>query len=310
MDRPSGIGSVLQAEEYEQRIPLLLSAHAEGIVHSVFQNGANIRMGDRLFFIGTVKNGQLPFGIHLSGGNLHELLQTIGQNDPVTWNSDAQLLCFGNARLSVSLAASDAFHWPLARRPVTPDVLRDNLTMLASILLAQPMSTGLGIEVGEFLSAYLEAVRPAGKTDQRIRDLIAAVQSADETCIEDVLRFFLGRGQGLTPSGDDHLVGLLAIDKAASILSTEMQSVLRRLVEDEQLTTDIGREYLLYALDGDFSSTVVRAASALTEKTDITMLKPLLSELLDMGHSSGVDTVFGMLLGLLALRRKQECQKK
>lgn len=310
MDRPSGTDSVLQAEEYEQRIPLLLSAHSEGIVHSVFQNGANIRMGDRLFFVGTSKNGQLPFGIHLSGGDLYGLLQTIEQNGPVTWEPDARRLHFGSSRHAVSLAASTPYHWPLTGRSVEADVLRDNLTMLASILLAQPMTTGLGIEVGEFLSAYLEDAPSAGKADQRIRDLIAMVQSADESSIEDVLRFFLGRGQGLTPSGDDHLVGLLSIDKAAGILSGKVRSILCKLVEDEQLTTDIGREYLLYALNGEFSSTVVRAASALTEKTDITMLKPLLSELLDMGHSSGVDTVFGMLLGLLALRRKQECQKK
>ncbi|GKV68575.1 hypothetical protein NCCP2716_10730 [Sporosarcina sp. NCCP-2716] len=279
-------------------------------MHSVFQNGANIRMGDWLFFIGTAKNGQLPFGVHLSGGDLYGLLQTIDQDDRVTWKPESRKLIFGSTGWAVTLAESTPFQWPLTGRPVPADVLRDNLTMLASILLAQPMTTGLGIEVGEFLSAYLEDAPPAGKTDQRIRELIAAVQSADETGIEAVLRFFLGRGQGLTPSGDDHLVGLLSIDKAADILSGEMRSVLRSLVEIEQLTTDIGREYLLYALDGDFTSTVVRAASALTEKTDIYMLKPLLSELIDMGHSSGIDTVFGMLLGLLALRRKQECQKK
>ncbi|MDW0109850.1 hypothetical protein [Sporosarcina aquimarina] len=77
MERPSAEGTILQAEGYEQNIPLLLTRQPAGRVHSVFQNGVNIRMGKKLFFIGTTKNGQLPFGIHLAQNQLQELLEVI-----------------------------------------------------------------------------------------------------------------------------------------------------------------------------------------------------------------------------------------
>ncbi|WJY26877.1 DUF2877 domain-containing protein [Sporosarcina trichiuri] len=300
----------MRAEGYEQHIPLLLSEQPEGCVHSVFQNGANIRMGERLFFIGTVKNGQLPFGIHLPQGELQQLLEGIEQGDLAVWDQREQAVLIGRPENAVSLGEAIPYHWTLPRREVSVSDLTDNLALLAAVLLETPVKTGLDVEIDEFLAAYLEDRAPSSWTETQIRHLIAAVNSADETEVEELLRFFLGRGQGLTPSGDDHLVGLLAIDTAAGLLSDGFRSVLRRLVTHGKLTTDIGREYLLYALDGQFSSTVVRPVSELTRKTEIYKLKPLLTELLEMGHSSGADTVFGMLLGLLALRRRQEWQKK
>ncbi|WP_251661399.1 DUF2877 domain-containing protein [Sporosarcina aquimarina] len=306
----SAKGSVLYAEEYEQRIPLLLSEHPGGKVHSIFQNGVNVQMGKHLFFIGTTKNGQLPFGIHLSHQHLQELLGTINNNCSVSWHSAKRELEFGEGVPAVCLAGAVPFDWQISRKMFTDDELMDNLAMLISILLIEPRITGLGTEIESFLAAYLEGSPASGINEQHIYELLSLLESSDREKIETELRFFIGRGQGLTPSGDDHLVGLLAIHAATGILSTPFVETVKGLVLNESLTTDIGREYLLYALEGKFSSTVAETASALTEKTDIYMLKPLLSELLDMGHSSGTDTVFGMLLGLLALRRKQEWQKK
>ncbi|MBB4825272.1 hypothetical protein HNO89_002501 [Sporosarcina luteola] len=301
---------IIPAKEYEQRIPLLLSEHSAGRVHSVFQNGVNVQMGGRLFFIGTKKNGELPFGVHLSSDALPYIVGTVKQDSPVKWEAGPQELVFQAASIAVSLAEAAPFHWEVPFRQLEAQDLTHNLTLLLSILIEEPIATGMEVDIEEFVTAYLEGVQPAGETDRKITELLAALPSSDEKDIEKSLRFFLGRGQGLTPSGDDHLVGILAIHTAVGLLSPEAFRVLRRLVSDEQLTTDVGREYLLYALEGRFSSTVVKVSCALTEKTDNKTVRPLIEELIDMGHSSGVDTVFGMLLGLLIQRRKLEWLKK
>ncbi|QTD39806.1 DUF2877 domain-containing protein [Sporosarcina sp. Te-1] len=301
---------VLLAKEYEQRIPLLLSEHPAGRVHSVFQNGVNIQMGGRLFFIGTKKNGELPFGMHLSSNSLQYAVGTIEQDSPVKWRAASQELVFEAASIAVSLAEATPFHWNLSCRQLEEDDLTNNLVLLLSILMEEPIKTGLELDIEEFVAAYLDESEPICKTGEQVKKLLSTLLSTDEEGIEQSLRFFLGRGQGLTPSGDDHLVGILAIHTAVGLLSSEALQVLGRLVEHGRLTTDVGREYLLYALEGRFSSTVVKASSELTQRTDIDTLKPVIQDLLDMGHSSGIDTVFGMLLGLLMLRRKLEWLKK
>lgn len=303
MDQPQAI---LHATEYQQQIPFHLAKYPVCTIHSLFQNGLNIKSADRLFFIGTVKNGRLPFGIHLTPENLQQLLNGISEESPVSWDLNERTLSFGETGPVVSIVGADPFDWKILRTPITSESIMDNLTMLVAILLEDPQITGLEIDIESWLTRQLQGHPANNTTEQHLFALLDAVDSSNTTDIEPHLRFLIGRGQGLTPSGDDHLVGLLAIHEAAGILSTPFVETLKHLIEKERLTTDIGREYLLHALDGQFSSTVVQAASELTRKTDIYMLKPLLSELLDMGHSSGVDTVFGMLLGLLTLRRKLE----
>ena len=306
MVRPQARLTILHATEYQQQIPFHLAKHPVCQIHSMFQNGLNIKSANRLFFIGTVKNGRLPFGIHLTPEQLQQLLNGITEDSSVSWEPNERTLTFGETGPVVSIVGADPFDWTILRAPITSELLSDNLTMLATILLEEPRMTGLAIDVESWLTRHLEGRSPSGLTEQHLTALLDILDSSKAEDIEQQLRFVIGRGQGLTPSGDDHLVGLLAIHEATGVLSTVFIETLKRLIEKERLTTDIGREYLLYALEGQFSSTVVQAASELTRKTDIYMLKPLLSELLDMGHSSGIDTVFGMLLGLLELRRKLE----
>lgn len=300
-----GSTHVVEAEEYEQGIPQVLAAEPTGSVHSVFQNGVNFRMGERLFFVGTTKNGQLPFGIHMSSLAVQKVLETIRKDSLVVWHSARQQLVIDNGLLTICLANAASFHWQVSKQVFSEETQLDNLTMLVTSLLNEPRTTGLEVDIDDFLTVYLGGSGISKRTDEHVCTLLNVLGSNDLEIIETELRFFLGRGQGLTPSGDDHLVGLLAIHAAIDILSHSFMEVLTTLVKKERLTTDIGREYLIYAMEKKFSSNVVELASALTQEIDINMLKPLLSELLDMGHSSGIDTVFGMLLGLLALRRRQ-----
>ncbi|WP_025784141.1 DUF2877 domain-containing protein [Sporosarcina sp. D27] len=296
----------MHATEYQQQIPFHLANQPVCQIHSIFQNGLNIKSGNCLFFVGTVKNGRLPFGIHLTQEQLKQLLNGIHENSSVSWEPNERSLSFGETGPIVSIVGAEPFDWRISSELVTRELLSDNLAMFVSVLLEEPRVTGLAIDIESWLTRHLEGRSASGLTEQLISALLDVLDSSETNDIEQQLRFVIGRGKGLTPSGDDHLVGLLAIHEATGILSTAFVETLRRLAEKERLTTDIGREYLLYALEGKFSSTVVKAASELTRKTDINMLKTLLSELLDMGHSSGIDTVFGMLLGLLALRRKLE----
>src|SRR5699024_3674221 len=140
--------------------------------------------------------------------------------------------------------------------------------------------------------------------------LMDVLFSDEKDDMENVLRYFIGRGKGLTPSGDDHLVGLLAIDVITGAFRPTFSNTIQSLISNESLTTDVGREYMKYALYGHFSSDVVQVTKNLFDENQDAEIREHMIKLLKLGHSSGVDTAFGMLIGMLALRRKKVWEKK
>ncbi len=128
-----------------------------------------------------------------------------------------------------------------------------------------------------------------------------AAMSSDELLMDKAFRYFLGRGNGLTPSGDDMIVGLLAFDAVTDFLSTRFYEKLSELIEGESITTDVAREYLRYALKQEYSSTVSNMVNTLASG-NVNNFKEVFQNLLGVGHSSGLDTLFGILIGMLTFK--------
>lgn len=289
-------------EEYEENIPLFLITNKNGTVHSIFNNGMNIRMGERIIFIGTMKNGRLPFGIHLPNDVVHELLQTIHTPSPVIWKEKTSELFFENANVYINLKSGIPFSNKINEHK---DYIESSkVKTMITTLVENGEKTGLDVDIEQFILDYLTKEKPESpnQTVHKIYELMNIVFSNDTDRINKVLRYFLGRGKGLTPSGDDYLVGMLAIHHLFQAFSPAFLRTLQKIIEHESITTDIGREYLLYALKGEFSSFIANILNNLQEKDHQLELKKHVQQMLTMGHSSGVDTAFGLVIGLLALR--------
>jgi uncharacterized protein DUF2877 len=114
-------------------------------------------------------------------------------------------------------------------------------------------------------------------------------------------RALIGLGEGLTPAGDDCLVGALAVLQRFSRpwleSLPEIPAALAAAVEDG--TTMMGREFILHALAGSFSEVVLRLLTA----TSVQDAMRAAAQLLATGGTSGADTLRGMQLALEALRR-------
>lgn len=109
----------------------------------------------------------------------------------------------------------------------------------------------------------------------------------------------LGLGEGLTPAGDDCLVGALAVLHAAGAgaLTGEPGAAAAIAAAAAARTTAIGREFVLHALAGRFSEpvlAVLRARSSLESARAAERLRGL-------GATSGADTLAGMRLAWDAL---------
>src|SRR5699024_10768531 len=94
-------------------------------------------------------------------------------------------------------------------------------------------------------------------------ELMDALYSDDESEIEAILRYFLGRGKGGTPTGDDYIIGLMAIHAVSEEWSSSFPEVLSKLISKGKITTDVSLEYLKYALKDQFGSPVIELMHAL-----------------------------------------------
>lgn len=108
-----------------------------------------------------------------------------------------------------------------------------------------------------------------------------------------------GRGAGLTPAGDDVLAGLLLVDRTAAGPSSEARLVA---LAREAATHEISRAYLEAAARGRSLAAVhdLIGACAAAEPDGARAARARLARI---GHSSGLDLAYGVLVGFATLPR-------
>jgi len=112
-------------------------------------------------------------------------------------------------------------------------------------------------------------------------------------------RALIGLGEGLTPAGDDCLIGALAaihrFEPGWLALHGEIGDGLAAAAWDG--TTDIAREFVLHAVAGRFSEPVLDVLTAGSDSA----IRAAALRLRRMGATSGADTLAGIRLALDAL---------
>ncbi|AZS13404.1 DUF2877 domain-containing protein [Paenibacillus lutimineralis] len=291
---------------YSSTVPPLLQSEEPGYVHSIFKNGWNVRCGNGLIFIGSRKNGELPFGIHLEDDLLPQLIPLLSMGETFLYDREVSALLFSSFAIKLDpLRAYDS-----KMRPIEALSLLSGLNAFASEICTHNQHTGTGILVSHFLERLISEAEPFwSEHEQKIIQLMDAAQSESLPQIDKILRYWMGRGNGLTPAGDDMLAGMLAVDTITGVFTDHFRLHLSTLVEKEALTTDISREYLKYALQGQFSSVISNVLNPLALEDGEELMKRT-RELLCVGHSSGLDTSFGILIGMLILRRNPTWHRK
>lgn len=115
------------------------------------------------------------------------------------------------------------------------------------------------------------------------------------------LASLVGLGDGLTPSFDDFLVGLLSILKFVECKSDKLQSLedsLSRIIRSNlSTTTVVSSAFLESAIENQFSQPLLNFYNSIID-FDGDNIKKALEDITRIGHSSGVDSLNGILFGL------------
>jgi hypothetical protein len=262
---------------------ILDKLNKENRVHSIFKNGINIEGSSGLVFIGTDINGKLPFGIHLNQPNI-ELLVNIDRDTMFEFNKELETLVTTNYVIELNKAEIYSSKLPRDKK----DISHIGLSSLLNYIREMNIFTGLDMTIEDMLL----------DNEGLIYRLKTSVISRDEEYINGVLKSIIGRGKGLTPSGDDLLIGLLWINEISGILSKEFLNRLKQLIFQGGLTTDVSINYYKSAFKGDYSSSLIDLCYSIIEFNE-EEIRINLENIIQYGHTSGADLLSGIALGLI-----------
>jgi hypothetical protein len=183
--------------------------------------------------------------------------------------------------------------------------LEVSFTPAARVDLSMPRGARPARHVAEALAA-LGALAGAAALDlpqarQARARLAEAIRAGDPDGFAAAGRALLGLGEGLTPAGDDCVVGALAVlaGSERQFLTPRARTSLAR--DAVERTTAIGREFILHALEGAFAEPVL----ALFAATTAAEAERAAAGLARTGATSGVDTLAGVRLAVEAMEARR-----
>jgi hypothetical protein len=251
-----------------------------GQVHSVFTHAVNLEIGDELWTVTAHSGHDAAFTVRLAGAVLPGDLG-LRSRDPVHVRS--RHIRAGAAVID----ARTAVRW--IPRGYDLDL------------------SGLRMRVAE-LEAAARPVAWAGSWPLASA-VVGALASGRRGDLDDAVRRTTGRGPGLTPSGDDVLVGVLAVLTAPAVaarygrLADRLRAALAPALPT---TTEISRALLRQASHGHVSRPVWELASALLSGTEAASFPQARADVLATGATSGGDTCAGLAGACQLLSRPLE----
>lgn len=239
-----------------------------GRVHSIFDRAINVSVGSTLYTL-------ISDPLWISENNILLPIETIGSVRPFS------RVRFDLSRLYIDETVAGGYErtqvWRMPRFSFSPVA---GLPMIFNRLERLPANN---------FSKYVESLFLAEA------ERFAYGQNADFSSV-------IGAGTGLTPGGDDMLVGLaLALLYTVPSLLPALEALCRPLLSG---TTEISRHLLDQAFNGKFSAPLVNLLSALQKNNN---LAQTLERALRIGGSSGRDGVFGLCHGLSLLPKARVC---
>ncbi|CAD2076433.1 hypothetical protein GCM10007358_04770 [Phocicoccus schoeneichii] len=236
----------------------LLKTERELKIHSVFNNGVNlVNKTGTLLFIGTDKNGYFPFGITLDQYSVKEVVTKSKPHDKITINRQE----IRHKNYSIMLNQVEEFRPDFDFHLADLNQLREN-----------------------FKHIDFSSYQNSDFDDLKMKKLLDGLKNYSPE-LETTLRYFVGRGKGLTPTGDDILSGILYADALDKFIDDRSYSLIERLY-NENLTTMVSKAFILLALKEIFSSRV----TALQRNPSVETMNALKA----LGSSSGLDTLYGI----------------
>lgn len=257
----------------------LYPGNCTGKVLSKFNRGLNIIFDQYLIYVGTAGTPLSSFGLNIDKGKLSQLLSFVKKDDIVI-NKENKLIFYSICGvLEIDVEDFKEVDLRLPETGYSFGKIFDNA--LYKHLEHIEFNKYIGITADE-------------ETDKHINLLLKSDKS-DFSMNCRIIRYFTGRGKGLTPSGDDIIIGFTLALKTFGKFDAWLKALEKEVTEDR--TTVISTAYLKALLKGYAGENFINVVKLL-ESSDKIEIEKTINEVRAFGHTSGNDTLFGFLLGL------------
>jgi len=243
-----------------------------------------------------------PAGSESAGGS-HGLLNGIKVSDPL----EIQDGKIQNLPAGIEIDFSRAGTWeapPQLEILLSPGDRARSLKTVAGLILSQNREPGLYLVLKELLGLEIRDLQSPPKAFERVDyvRLLQLLKTTDLDGILSTLRPLLGLGAGLTPAGDDLILGLLlAYNRWGPALRpvfdlAELDDRLNRAAS--QKTTLLSANLIACASQGQADERLVNALDGMI--TGNPAPDQCARSLSSWGNSSGCDALVGMALAILS----------
>jgi hypothetical protein len=281
----------------------------ETCVHSVFDEAVNLQPenANRLLTLLTAGCADLPQGVRIAtpeGFSFEAHLQPVNRI-----KCRGGILADDQGRFEVDL--SSAKRWKCSLPTLAADETTSQVvsawTMVWQMLNQRQRETKTDLRAEALLHpSNHEGNAVSRKIGGLLRELVEAVRGFDIS-VETSLEGLIGLGNGLTPSGDDFLVGFLAGLRCYTDERDNHRNYLREfgklVIRHSYRTNDISRTFLYHAAHGQVNSRLADLATAIAQGEITGHLQETAEKAIRVGHTSGMDTVTGLLVGMTSWGR-------
>jgi hypothetical protein len=275
----------------------------DATIHSVFHTAVNLRPvnKDLLLTLVVASEADLPQGIRLDSPNDFSFKQLSVGRDVFCRNNT---LIFENSALAVEFYQGR--RWQCDLPALTTDLTNPAVAEAWKYVwqLLHKCQVHVGAEIVSQALLHSDGIVQSAisrRVGGSIRTLIEATRSYQLDDLSALTRL-IGLGTGLTPCGDDFLVGYLAGLWCTVRDFAERKQFMSKLgqavIHLSGRTNDISRTYLHHATYGQVSSRLDTLARAISRPEGPGYLLKVAESAMQSGHTSGMDAVTGLLSGL------------
>lgn len=276
----------------------LLSGAPEIFLHSIFENSFNIKINKIIVNISANTKILPPYGIILNRLDFLYLKKEIDREKLEMKITEDQIQ-INNILLSIQ--DKDGSYSSNIR--INDHIIsRSMVDSLKAYIILFGKENGFDIDNEEILNNMLYGQESNFKEQAHISAFVDKLKQLrlffknDKGDLE-IVKYFLGRGRGLTPSGDDFLVGTMAILYSMELYRTPILKIRALITKNIGVyTNDISEQFLLLATEGKFSSNIIELIEMLNNREkNINAI----NDVLKYGGTSGTDIMLGIIWGIL-----------
>jgi len=278
-----------------------------GVVHSVFERTFNILIGGVL--VGVVRSDISLHPVDMrTDVPPGETMPSLGVKKGMPVRVLESKLLVGDI-LEINIADAKIWKPPTkVEKPLAPNEISRNLELAKQTAVSRTCAEGLGqllkhldaIERGEMPAAG-DLNDVARKALPNIVGLVKAVRNGNTAAVENTAKNLVGLGPGLTPSADDMLVGFTgALGWTSRSLGKDADMVGKinvAIASHADRTNLLSRQLLQHAARGDVNERLGELFTAILAGP-ASKVEPLVTRIMKIGESSGIDMMVGLLLGV------------